>query len=83
MIHSASSFGDGRSGLKMRKIFRNWYKSKTQWLNGALVFIGLVQTNIEELRALIPPSHFGAVLVTIGMVGWYLRTITSKSLDEK
>lgn len=62
---------------------RNWYKSKTQIFNGALVLLGLVQANIEEFRAVIPSTYFGGFLVIVGMVGWYLRTITTKPLKEK
>lgn len=67
----------------MRKLFRRWYRSKTQWFNGALVLSGLVQANIEEFRAIVPPSYFGVFLVIIGMVGWYLRTITTQPIEEK
>jgi len=67
----------------MRKIFARWHKSKTQWFNGGLVLIGLVQTNIEEFRQLIPVSSFGIFLTVVGMIGWYLRTITTKPLEEK
>lgn len=67
----------------MRKLFRRWHRSKTQWFNGALVLSGLVQANIEEFRAVIPPSYFGMFLVVIGMVGWYLRTITTQPIEEK
>lgn len=67
----------------IKKLFLNWHKSKTQWLNGLLVFVGLLQANIEELRSLINPSYFGGVLIVVGMIGWYLRTITTKSLEEK
>lgn len=67
----------------MRKLFRRWHKSKTQWFNGALVMSGLIQSNVEEFRAIIPPSYFGMFLVMIGMVGWYLRTITTQPVEEK
>lgn len=67
----------------MRKLFRRWHRSKTQWFNGVLVLSGLVQANIEEFRAVIPPSYFGMFLVVIGMVGWYLRTITTQPIEEK
>lgn len=67
----------------MRRLFKNWHKSKTQWFNGLLVLVGLVQANIEEFRAIIPPSYFGLVLVGVGMMGWVLRTITTQPIEEK
>ena len=67
----------------MRRFFRKWHRSKTQWFNGALVLTGLVQANIEEFRQLMPPSYFGIFLVAIGIVGWYLRTITTQPVEEK
>lgn len=66
-----------------KKLFKNWHKSKTQWFNGAIVLSGLVQANVEEFRAIISPSHFGLFLVALGMIGWVLRTITTKSVEEK
>jgi len=67
----------------MRKLFRRWYKSKTQWLNGSLVFMGLVQSNIEEFRQFVNPSYFGGILIAVGMIGWYLRTVTTQPIEEK
>lgn len=58
-------------------------KSKTQAFNGGLVFVGLVQANIEEFRSIIDPKIFGFIIIVVGMIGWYLRTITTKSLSEK
>lgn len=65
------------------KLFKNWHKSKTQWFNGALVLSGLVQANIEEFRQVIPTTYFGVFLVIIGMIGWYLRTVTTEPIDKK
>lgn len=67
----------------MKKLFRNWHKSKTQWFNGAIVFSGLVQANVEEFRVVVPPVYFGAFLIVIGMIGWVLRTITTQPIEEK
>jgi hypothetical protein len=67
----------------MKKLFRNWHRSKTQWFNGAIVLSGLVQANVEEFRAVISPSLFGMFLVAVGMIGWVLRTVTTQPIEEK
>lgn len=67
----------------LKKLFSRWHKSKTQWFNGLLVLLGLLQANIEEFRQFIPPSYFGLFLTVVGMIGWYLRTITTKPIEEK
>jgi hypothetical protein len=67
----------------MKKLFRNWHRSKTQWFNGAIVLSGLVQANVEEFRAVISPSLFGAFLVAVGLIGWVLRTVTTQPIEEK
>ena len=63
-------------------MFKKWYKSKTQIFNGLLVVIGLIEANTGEFRELLG-DHFGSFIVIIGAIGWYLRTKTSKSLQDK
>lgn len=67
----------------MKKLFRKCYKSRSQWFNGALIMSGLVQANVEEFRQIIHPSYFGLFIIGVGMVGWYLRTITTTPMEEK
>ena len=67
----------------MKKLFKNWHRSKTQWFNGAIILSGLVQANIEEFRVVVPPVYFGIFLIGVGMVGWILRTITTQPIEEK
>ena len=67
----------------MKKLFLNSHKSKTQWFNGSIVFIGLIQSNIDELRVAIPPIYFGSFLIAVGMVGWVLRTMTTQPIKDK
>jgi len=67
----------------MKKLFINWHKSKTQIFNAILVFIGLLEANTGEFRAYVADDNYGFFIVVIGMVGWYLRTITTKPIEEK
>lgn len=67
----------------MKKLFTNWHKSKTQIFNAMLVLVGLIEANTGEFRSYVGDENYGFFIVAIGMVGWYLRTITIKPLDEK
>lgn len=58
-------------------------KSKTQFFNFTVIVGGLLETNIEEFRAIVPPQYFGIAIVVIGAINWYLRRITTQSLQEK
>ncbi|MEW5832130.1 MAG: hypothetical protein AB1763_04770 [Campylobacterota bacterium] len=67
----------------IRKIFSNWWKSKTQVFNAMLVAVGLIEANTGEFRSLVGDDNYGFFIVAIGVMGWYLRTVTTKSMKDK
>ncbi len=75
------SFKTAYAWLKRQVLYIK--KSKTQAFNGALVLVGLLEVNMHEFREIIPPAYFGGAIVLVGMIGWYLRTITTEPLSKK
>ena len=59
------------------------YKSKTMWFSFALVVLGALFDNFEQLHDLLDPRFYSISLVIIGIFIAVLRFLTTQPLDEK
>ena len=53
------------------------------WFSLALVILGALMDNFENLRGLIDERYYGLVLVVIGVVVAILRFLTTKPIGEE
>jgi len=59
---------------------KQWYHSKTMWLNLATGVIGVVITTISESP--IDPKVAGMVVSGLSAVNMFLRSITSQGIGK-
>ena len=58
-------------------------KSRTMWFSLALVVLGALMDNFEQLRDLIPPQYYGLSIVTIGVLVAIFRFLTTGPVGEE
>ena len=58
-------------------------RSKTMWFAGAVVALGVLQSNYPLIQHLVPEKYQGLVFVGIGVAVGVLRLVTTKPLSEK
>lgn len=62
---------------------RGSLRSKTAWFAYMLVTTGLIDQIQPGILQLVPPKYNGLAAIVIGGVVFWLRSITSKPLEEK
>jgi hypothetical protein len=62
---------------------KGMHKSRTMWFSLALVVLGALMDNFENLRGLIDERYYGIVLVIIGIAVAVLRFLTTKPVGEE
>jgi hypothetical protein len=62
---------------------KNMHKSRTMWFSLALVVLGALMDNFENLRGLIDERYYGLILVAVGVAVAVLRFLTTKPVGEE
>ena len=57
-------------------------KSKTQWLNAAVLVIGVIELNAHMLQDTLG-QYYGAAFILIACAGAYMRSITTGAISDK
>lgn len=57
-----------------------WYKSKTVWLNGAVVAVGMATAAEPHIRPFVSAEAFGLITAGIGIANAALRFVTKKPI---
>lgn len=58
-------------------------RSKTMIAFILIDIAGVIQLNSDFLSTILTPSQFGWVLLTVGVIGKTLRTLTNTDLKDK
>ena len=67
----------------MRRRFHGMWRSRTMWFSGLLFLLGAISDNSSYVQDLIDPKVYSISMFAIGIIISYLRTVTTKPLDER
>ena len=67
----------------MKKTMKGAMHSKTIWFSFALVVLGALFDNFEQLHDILDPRFYSISLVIIGIFIAILRFLTTQPLDDK
>lgn len=62
---------------------KQWWQSKTIWLNLAIGVVAVVDMSSDALKTVLPPDVMGGVLAVTAVVNVVLRTITGQPVVVK
>jgi uncharacterized membrane protein HdeD (DUF308 family) len=68
---------------KMKKWIPRILRSKTMIAFILIDIAGVIQLNSDFLSTILTPTQFGWVLLTVGIIGKTLRTVTNTDLKYK
>lgn len=67
----------------MKKIIKKTRKSKTLKISLLIGLVGILEVNLHLLQESIGADNYGFVVILISMIMFYLRTVSTESLDSK
>ena len=67
----------------MMDAIRKRLKSKTVNFSLILGGLGILQTNFEQLHAIIPTKYYGICMIAVGVIVYILREMTTQPLKDK
>ena len=68
--------------MSVSKKIKQYSKSRTVVINTMIIMIGYLEANISLVKTHLG-DNYGYVFMGIGLVGIWLRAITTKPLDDK
>ena len=67
----------------MRRKLNGIFRSRTMWFSGLLFLLGAISDNSSYIQDLLDPKVYSVSMFVIGIVISYLRSTTTKPLEDR
>lgn len=61
---------------------KKWWKSKTLWINGALLAMAAAETQLNVLQPMLPVNVYSVMAFVLPVVNAYLRFVTTQAIGK-